>query len=120
MKSRLVSLIAGLGLLASGCGFFDVYRDRQVPEPAQSQPHTRQAVPSFPSELPALPPITSPGVEQMPPYWYWADKQQQQFDRYSQQQRNFYQQNRTPPPQFQRPLNCQSIQMGGQIVTNCY
>src|SRR2546426_4867157 len=50
--------------------------------------------------------VTVPGVDQLPPYWYWADQQQQEFDRYLQQQWMYYYQNRQPPPQFPRPPIC--------------
>ena len=119
MKGGVLSLVLALGLLASGCGVFDVYRDRQMPASEPFQPTTRQAVPPIPSEAPALPPLASPRVEQLPPYWYWADKQQQQADRYLQQQWQFYYENRQPPPQFQRPPICTSTLLGGQVLTTC-
>lgn len=86
MKGLVLSLILGLGLLASGCGTLDELRDGPKPVPKLPQAQTQQAVPQTPSEVPTLPPVTSPRVEQLPPYWYWADKQQQQSDRYLQQQ----------------------------------
>jgi hypothetical protein len=110
MKGVVYSLVLALGLLASGCGVFDAYRDRQMPAPEPSQPQARQAVP----------PVSSPRVGQLPPSWYWADKQQQQADRYLQQQWNFYNQNRQPPPQFQRPPICTSTLLGGQVITSCH
>ena len=120
MKSLMVSLIVGLGLLASGCGVFDVFRDRQMLAPGPPQPQTHQVVPQIPPETFILPPVMLPSVEQLPPYWYWADKQQQQFDRYLQQQWNLYYQNRQPPPQFTRPPICNSALLGGQVLTNCF
>lgn len=120
MKGLMFSLVLALGLLVSGCGVFDVYRDRQMPAPEPSQPQARQAVPQMPSETFTLPPVTSPRVEQLPPYWYWADKQQQQADRYLQQQWNFYNQNRQPPPQFPRAPICTSTLLGGQVLTTCH
>jgi len=48
------------------------------------------------------------------------EQPQRRLENQLQQQWNSYYQNRQPPPQFSRPLNCQSIQMGGQIITNCY
>jgi len=119
MKDLVVSVVLGLGLLASGCGVFDVYRDQQMPAPRSSETHGQQAAPQIPSEAPALPPVTVPGVEQLPPYWYWADQQQQEFDRYLQQQWMYYYQNRQPPPQFPRQPICTSTLLGGQIITTC-
>ena len=119
MKGWMVGLVLGLGFLASGCGVFDVYRDRQMPVPGPPQPQTRQAVPQPPSGGPALPPVTSPSTDQLPPYWYWADKQQQEFDRYLQQQWMYYYLNRQPPPQFPRAPACQSILLGGHVITTC-
>ena len=120
MKGVVLTLVLGLGLLASGCGAFDVYRDRQTPVPEPSQPQTRQAVPQMPSEAPTLPPVTAPRGEQLPPFWYWADKQQQQADRYLQQQWQFYNQNRQPPPQFPRAPICTSTLLGGHVITTCH
>ena len=120
MKGVVFSLVLGLGVLASGCGVFDAYRDRQMPAPEPSQPQARQAVPQIPSEALTLPPVVSPRVEQLPPYWYWADKQQQQFDRALQQQWQFYYENRQPPPQFQRPPICTSTLLGGHVITTCH
>ena len=119
MKGWMVGLVLGLGFLASGCGVFDVYRDRQMPVPGPPQPQTRQAVPQPPSGGPALPPVTSPSTDQLPPYWYWADKQQQEFDRYLQQQWMYYYLNRQQPPQFPRAPICQSILLGGHVITTC-
>lgn len=120
MKGLMLSLVLGLGLLASGCGVFNVSRERQMPAPQPPQPQTRQAVPQMPSETFTLPPLSSPRGEQLPPFWYWADKQQQQADRYLQQQWQFYHQNRQPPPQFPRAPICTSTLLGGHVITNCY
>jgi hypothetical protein len=120
VKGGVLSLVLALGLLASGCGVFDVYRDRQMPAPEPSQPQARQAVPQIPPEGFPLPPLASPRVAPQPPYWYWADKQQQRADRYLQQQWQFYYENRQPPPQFQRQPICTSTLLGGQVLTNCY
>lgn len=62
---------------------------------------------------------TGPG-SQTPPAWYWAEQQQHRFDHLLQQQWQQYYQNRTPPPQFKRAPNCQSIMSGGQVITSCY
>lgn len=120
MKGGVLSFVLAVGLLTSGCGVFDAYRDRQIPVPELSQPQTRQAAPQAPLEAPPLPPVVSPRVEQLPPYWYWADKQRQQADRYLQQQWNFYNQNRQPPPQFPRAPICHSTLLGGQVITSCH
>ncbi len=119
MKGVVFSLVLGLGVLASGCGVFDVYRDKQIPTPSPPQTEDRQAMSQMPPGALTLPPVLSPSVEQMPPYWFWADKQQQQFDRYLEQQWNLYYQNRQPPPQFFRPPICQSTVLGGQVLTTC-
>src|SRR3989449_2996791 len=50
MKDLVVSVVLGLGLLASGCGVFDVYRDQQMPAPRSSETHGRQAAPQMPPE----------------------------------------------------------------------
>jgi hypothetical protein len=120
MKGLVFSLVLGVVLLAAGCGTLDELRDGPKPVPAPPQPQTRQAAPQAPSEAPALPPVTLPSVGQLPPYWYWADKQQQQFDRYLQQQWQFYNQNRQPPPQFPRAPICTSTLLGGHVITNCH
>ena len=121
MKVGLCSLALGLGLLFSGCATLDELRDGPTPLPLQTQTQTwsQQTTPQIPSEAFTLPPVTSPRVEQLPSYWYWADKQQQQFDRYLQQQWNLYYQNRQPPPQFTRPPVCTSTFLGGQVITTC-
>jgi hypothetical protein len=119
MKSRTFGLVLGLGMLASGCGVFDVYRDRQWPAPTPSATQDLHVAPQVPSETPALPPVTAPDVAQLPPYWFWADQQQQAFDRYLQQQWLHYYQNRQPPPQFPPTPTCQSILLGGQVITIC-
>lgn len=120
MKGLMLSLVLGLGLVASGCGTLDELREgpKLLPSPPQAQ--TQQAMPQTPSEAPVLPPVTLPSVGQLPPYWYWADKQQQQADRYLQQQWNFYSQNRQPPPQFSRPPICTSTLLGGHVITTCH
>ncbi|TLY21546.1 MAG: hypothetical protein E6K68_05845 [Nitrospirae bacterium] len=120
MKGWMVGLVLGLGLLTSGCGAFDIYRDRQMPVPSPPQPHTRQAVPQPPLETPAFPPAPSLSTDQLPPYWYWAEKQQQEFDRYLQQQWMYYYLNRQPPPQFPRQPICTSTLLGGQVITTCH
>ena len=120
MTGVVYSLVLALGVLASGCGGFDVYRDRPMPAPEPSQPPARQAVPQMPSETLTLPPVTSPRVEQLPPSWYWADKQQQRADRYLQQQWQFYYENRQPPPQFPRAPICTSTLLGGHVLTTCH
>ncbi len=120
MKGRVLSLVLTVGLLTLGCGVFDVSREGQLPAPQPPQPQTRQAVPQAPLEAPPLPPVVSPRGEQLPPFWYWSDKQQQQADRYLQQQWQFYQQNRQPPPQFPRPPICTSTLLGGQVITTCH
>jgi hypothetical protein len=119
MKGLLFSLVLGLGLLASGCGVFDVYRDQQMPAPRWSETHGQQAAPPMPPDALALPPVSSPSAGQLPPYWYWADQQQQGFDRYLQQQWMYYYQNRQPPPLFPRQPICTSTLLGGQIITTC-
>lgn len=120
MTSRALGLVLGLGLLASGCGVFDVSREGQMPASQPPRPQTRPAAPQAPLEAPPLPPGGSPRGEQLPPFWYWADKQQQQADRYLQQQWQFYQQNRQPPPQFPRAPLCTSTLLGGHVITNCH
>ena len=107
MKDLVVSVVLGLGLLASGCGVFDVYRDQQ-------------AAPQMPPDALTLPPVSSPSAGQLPPYWYWADQQQQEFDRYLRQQWMYYYQNRQPPPQFPRQPICTSTLLGGQVITTCH
>ncbi len=120
MKDLVVSLVLGLGLLASGCGVFDVYRDHQMPAPSSSETQGQQAAPQMPPEALTLPPVFSPSAGQLPPYWYWAEKEQLQFDQYLQQQWNLYYQNRQPPPQFSRPPICNSTILGGQVITTCH
>src|SRR2546422_10191293 len=117
MKGLVVSLVLSLGLLASGCGVFDVYRDQQMPAPRSSATQDRQAAPQMPPDALTLPPVSSPRPEQLPPYWYWAEKQQQEFDRYLQQQWMYYYLNWQPPPQFSPPPICTSTLLGGQVIT---
>src|SRR5207245_5078174 len=100
MKDLVVSVVLGLGLLASGCGVFDVYRDQQIPAPRSSETHGRQAAPQMPPEALTLPPVFSPSTGQLPPYWYWAEKEQLQFEQYLQKQWLYYYQNRKQSPQF--------------------
>jgi hypothetical protein len=119
MKVGVFGLALGLGLLTSGCGTLDELRDGPKPVPKLPQVQTQQVVPQVPSESPTPPTVTVPRVEQLPPYWYWSDKQQQQADRYLQQQWNFYNQNRQPPPQFPRAPICESTVLGGQVLTTC-
>ncbi len=119
MKGLEGSLVLGLGLLVSGCGVFDVYRDKQIPTPSPPQMQDRQTMSQMPPDALTLPPALSPSTGQLPPYWYWADQQRQEFDRYIQQQWQLYYQNRQPPPQFFRPPICQSTLLGGQIITTC-
>ena len=118
MKSRMVSLIVGLGLLASGCATTAPTREAESQVPTVIHTQTQQA--QSPSATDLLPPASSPGSGLTPPAWYWMEQPKRRLENQLQQQWNFYHQNRTPAPQFPRPLNCQSIQMGGQIVTNCY
>ena len=120
MKGLVCGLVLGLGLLTSGCGVFDVYRDKQMPAPSPSQTQDRQTMSQMPPGALTLPPALSPSTGQLPPYWYWADKQRQEFDRYVQQQWMYYYLNRQPPPQFPRPPICQSTLLGGQVITHCY
>lgn len=120
MKSVVFTLALGLGVLAGGCGTLDELRNGPKPLPRPSQPQAQQAVPQVPSEVLIPPPVSSPSAGQVPPYWYWADKQQQQFDRYLQQQWQFYYLNRQPPPQFSRPPICTSTLLGGQVITTCH
>jgi len=120
MKGLVVSLVLVLGLLASGCGVFDAYRDRQMPAPTSPDIQGQQVAPQLPPEALTLPPVFSPSTEQMPPYWFWAEKEKLQFDQYLQQQWNLYYQNRQPPPQFSRPPICNSTILGGQVITTCH
>jgi len=119
MKGWMFGLVLWLGLLAAGCGAFDVYRDQQMPGPRPSGTHDQHVAPRMPPDALAFPPVTVPGVEQLLPYWYWADKQQQVFDRHLQQQWMYYYLNRQPPPQFPRAPTCQSILLGGHVITTC-
>ena len=119
MKGWMVGLVLGLGLLTSGCGVYDVYRDRQISVPESSGTHDEQVAPQMPPGALALPPVTVPGGEQLPPYWYWAEKQQQEFDRYLERQWMYYYLNRQPPPQFPRQPICTSTLLGGQVLTTC-
>jgi len=98
MKDLVVSVVLGLGLLASGCGVFDVYRDQQMPAPRSSETHGRQAAPQMPPEALTLPPVFSPSTGQWPPYWHCAEKQQLQLDQYLQPQWMYYCHYRPPPP----------------------
>jgi hypothetical protein len=63
--------------------------------------------------------IPAAGDLALPPPWYWYERQSQQLERQLQQQRHEYYLNRQPAPQFQRPLNCQSYSVGGQVHTYC-
>ena len=119
MKGVMFSCVLGLAVLASGCGVFDVYRDQQMPAPRSSATQDLQAAPQMPPDALTLPPVSTPRPEQLPPYWYWAEKQQQEFDRYLQQQWMYYYLNRQPPPQFSRPPICTSTLLGGQVITTC-
>src|SRR5256712_12619215 len=103
MKDLVVSVVLGLGLLASGCGVFDVYRDQQMPAPRSSETHGRQAAPQMPPAALPLPPGFSPSTGQLPPYWHWSEKKRLQFDQYLQPQWMYYYQNRPPAPQFPPP-----------------
>jgi len=120
MKGLVFGFVLGLGLLASGCGTLDTLRESPMPVPEPPQPQTRQAVPQAPEEPLTLPPASLPSVGQMPPFWYWADQQKLGFDRYLQQQWNFYYRNRQPPPQFPRAPICHSTLLGGQVITTCH
>ncbi len=120
MKGLLFSLVLTLGLLASGCGAFDIYRDGQVPASGSSATQDRQVAPQIPPDALMLPPVFSPSSGQLPPYWYWADQQRQEFDRYLQQQWMYYYLNRQPPPQFPRAPICTSTLLGGQVITTCH
>src|SRR3989442_14398887 len=108
MKDLVVRFVLGLGLLAWGCGVFDVSRDQQMPPSRSSETHGRQAAPQMPPEALTLPPVFSPSTGQLPPYWDWAEKEQLQFDQYWQQQCMYYYPKRQPAPQFHRPPICSS------------
>jgi hypothetical protein len=119
MKGMVFNLVLGLELLAVGCGMLDQYRNGPPPvtQPAQAPGH--QVAPQVPSAGLAPPPGLPPDPSQFPLFWYWSDQQLQRSDRYLQQQWQFYNQNRQPPPQFQHPPICQSTLLGGQVITTC-
>ena len=119
MKSMAVGLVLGLGLLASGCGALDQYREGPQPVAQPAQAPVQEVAPQAPATDLAPPSASPPDPSQLPPYWYWSDKEQQQFYRYLQQQWQFYCQNKQPPPQFTRPPVCTSTLLGGQVLTTC-
>ena len=119
MKGMVFSLVLGLELLAVGCGTLDQYREGPPPVTPQAQAPGQQVAPPIPSAGFTPPPGSLPDPSQFPPFWYWSDQQHLQVDRYLQQQWQFYNQNRQPPPQFQRPPICNSTLIGGQIITTC-
>ncbi len=47
MKGVVFSFVLGLGVVASGCGVFDVYRDRQMDATRSSATQDRQPPPQF-------------------------------------------------------------------------
>jgi len=118
LRVFVISLVVGLGLLGSGCASTAPTREGTSPVPVVIHTQTPQA--QAPPAADVLPPTSSPGSGLTPPAWYWMEQPQRRLENQLQQQWNSYYQNRQPPPQFSRPLNCQSIQMGGQIITNCY
>jgi hypothetical protein len=119
MKCVVFILVLGLGLLAVGCGALDQYRNGPPPVTQPAQAPGQQVTPQIPSAGLMPPPGPPPNPSQFPPFWYWSDQQLQQSDRYLQQQWQFYNQNRQPPPQFQHPPICQSTLLGGQVITTC-
>lgn len=117
LKGVVLSLV--LGLLATGCAALDQYREGPPPVTQPTQAPGQQVAPQVPSTGLTPPPGPPPDPSQFPPFWYWSDQQLQQSDRYLQQQWQFYNQNRQPPPQFQRPPICTSTLIGGQVITTC-
>ena len=117
MKAFVISLVVGLGLLASGCAATVPTREAEIPVPTVIHKQTQQA------ESPSadqLPPASSPGSGLTPPAWYWMEQPQRRLENQLQQQWNFYNQNRQPPPQFPRAPICHSTLLGGQVITHCY
>jgi hypothetical protein len=119
VKGVVFSFVLGLELLAVGCAALDQYREGPPPVTQPAQAQAQQIAPQAPAPGLTLPPGPPPDPSQFPPFWYWSDQQRQQSDRYLQQQWQFYNQNRQPPPQFQRPPICTSTLLGGQIITTC-
>ncbi len=106
--------------MLSGCGMFDVYRDRQMPDSEPSPPKREVAAPKpVLPELPPLAPLVPPRNEQMPPAWYWSEKQQMETDRQKREQAQFYRENRQAPPMFPNPPVCTSTLLGGSVITTC-
>jgi hypothetical protein len=62
MKGVVFSFVLGLGVVASGCGVFDVYRDRQRP---RSSP-ARRSAPAPSSAARSSPPAAERGLAPFP------------------------------------------------------
>lgn len=118
MKVLMLGLIVGFGLLGAGCASGNLAGEGEQTVPLVIFKTGQQA--PAPGGEGVLPPASAPGSGLTPPAWYWMEQPRHRLDQQLQQQWNFYQQNRMPPPQFPRTPTCQSIQMNGQIVTNCY
>jgi hypothetical protein len=118
MKFLVLSLVVGLGLLGAGCASTHLDGEGEQTVPFVIQRPIQQAPVSGAEGV--LPPASAPGSALTPPAWYWMEQPKNRLDQQLQQQWNFYNQNRMPAPQFPRTPVCQSIQMNGQIVTNCY
>lgn len=121
----LASTLTATGLVL-GCETFPA----GGPKPSQSSPVTKSETPvlhdqSARPEVTQQEPVggegTAPAVSGglTPPGWYWQERQSQELERQLEQQRSQYYLNRRQAPQFQRPLNCQSYMVGGQVYTTC-
>lgn len=118
MKVFMLSLVVGFGLLASGCALGNLAGEGEQSVPLVIQRPVQQAAVPGPESLP--PPTWVPGSGLTPPAWYWMEQPNLLLDRQLQQQWNSYYQNRIPPSRFPVAPICHSVQMNGQIVTNCF